>query len=126
YLRFEDAPYIPAVLDKIRSEDRRHRAEFGFSPLRLCVAFLRWHNLKEDKSERITTPLVLLPVNLEKKKGVRASYVVTPSTDLAEGNTVLRSVLRETYGLDLPEPIDLGETDVRSLFELLQAQIAAS
>jgi len=31
YLRFEDAPYIPGVLDKIISEARRDRAEFGFA-----------------------------------------------------------------------------------------------
>src|SRR5262245_32543094 len=30
YLRFEDAPYLPGVLDKIISESRRDRAEFGF------------------------------------------------------------------------------------------------
>src|SRR4029077_12449324 len=29
YLRFEDAPYISGVLDKIISEARRDRAEFG-------------------------------------------------------------------------------------------------
>ena len=31
YLRFEDAPYIPGVLDKIISEARSHRAEYGFA-----------------------------------------------------------------------------------------------
>src|SRR5206468_6887394 len=44
YLRFEDAPYIPGVLDKIISEARRDRAEFGFSQLRLVLCFLRWNN----------------------------------------------------------------------------------
>ena len=39
-------PYLPGVLDKLISEARRDRAEFGFSQLRLVVCFLRWHNLK--------------------------------------------------------------------------------
>jgi ABC-type iron transport system FetAB ATPase subunit len=127
YLRFEDALYIPSVLDKIRAEDRRNRAEFGFSQLRLAIAFLRWHNLKgDDKDERITSPLILLPVTLEKRKGVRDSYVVTPATDVAEVNPVLRYLLRETYGIDLPEAIDLGIASPQTLFETLRDQITAS
>src|ERR1043166_9200480 len=72
YLRFEDAPYIPGVLDKIISEARRDRAEFGFAQLRLVLCFLRWNNLKETPDERIHSPLLLLPVDLTKKKGVRS------------------------------------------------------
>jgi hypothetical protein len=126
YLRFEDAPYIGPVLDKIRAEDRRNRAEFGFSQLRMALAFLRWHDLKADKDERISSPLVLLPVTLEKKKGVRDAHVVTPTTDLAEINPVLRYLLRERYGLELPEAVDLGQTTLAALFESLREQIAAS
>jgi len=70
YLRFEDAPYIPGVLDKIISEARRDRAEFGFAQLRLVLCFLRWNNLKDTPNERIHSPLLLLPVELTKKKGV--------------------------------------------------------
>src|SRR5436190_9697721 len=69
YLRFEDAPYISGVLDKIISEARRDRAEYGFAQLRLVLCFLRWNNLKEDREERIHSPLLLLPVELSKKKG---------------------------------------------------------
>ena len=67
YLRFEDAPYIPGVLDKIISEARRDRAEYGFAQLRLVLCFLRWHNLKEAPEERIHSPLLLLPVELTLK-----------------------------------------------------------
>ena len=47
WLRFEDAALLPGVLDQIIQESRRDRAEFGFAQLRLVIAFLRWHNLKE-------------------------------------------------------------------------------
>ncbi|HEY6228544.1 MAG TPA: DUF4011 domain-containing protein, partial [Verrucomicrobiae bacterium] len=59
YLRFEDAPYIPGVLDKIISEARRDRAEYGFAQLRLVICFLHWTNLKEAPNERIHSPLLL-------------------------------------------------------------------
>ncbi|HEX3624097.1 MAG TPA: AAA domain-containing protein [Verrucomicrobiae bacterium] len=126
YLRFEDAPYIPGVLDKIISEARRDRAEFGFSQLRLVLCFLRWNNLKEAKDERIHSPLLLLPVELTKKKGVRDNYVLTPASSEAEVNPALRHYLKELYGLDLPEFLDLKETSLDQFYESLKTLINAS
>jgi len=126
YLRFEDAPYISGVLDKIISEARRDRAEFGFSQLRLVLCFLRWHNLKETPEERIHSPLLLLPVELTKKKGVRDSYVLDPTTSEAEVNPALRHYLKELYGLNLLETVDLRETPLDQFCDALRAQIQAS
>jgi len=126
YLRFEDAPYIPGVLDKIVSEARRDRAEYGFAQLRLVLCFLRWNNLKEAPNERIHSPLLLLPVELTKKKGVRDNYVLDPTTSEAEVNPALRHHLKELYNLNLPEFIDLKETSLDQFYEALKAQIHAS
>lgn len=126
YLRFEDAPYIPGVLDKIISEARRDRAEYGFAQLRLVLCFLRWNNLKEDKHERIHSPLLLLPVELTKKKGVRDNYVLDPASSEAEVNPALRHHLKELYNLSLPEFVDLKETSLDQFHDALKAQIQAS
>ena len=126
YLRFEDAPYIPGVLDKIISEARRDRAEYGFAQLRLVLCFLRWNNLKEDKNERIHSPLLLLPVELTKKKGVRDNYVLDPTTSEAEVNPALRHHLKELYNLNLPEFIDLKETSLDAFYQTLKSQIQAT
>ncbi|EEF59341.1 AAA domain-containing protein [Pedosphaera parvula] len=126
YLRFEDAPYIPGVLDKIISEARRDRAEYGFAQLRLVICFLRWNNLKEAANERIHSPLLLLPVELKKKKGVRDNYVLDPTSSVAEVNPALRHHLKELYNLDLPESVDLRETSLDQFHEMLQARIRAS
>lgn len=109
YLRFEDLPFLPAQLDTIRASAQRDQAEYGFSQLRLAVCMLRWHNFKEDKDERITTPLLLLPVTLTRKKGVRDTYQLQATTSVAEVNPVLRHVLRQVYGIELPESIDLDQ-----------------
>jgi predicted DNA-binding WGR domain protein len=126
YLRFEDAPYIPGALDKIISESRRDRAEYGFAQLRLVLCFLRWNNLKEARDERIHSPLLLLPVELTKKKGVRDNYVLDPASSEAEVNPALRHHLKELYNLNLPELVDLKETPLDQFYELLKAQIQAS
>lgn len=126
YLRFEDAPYLPGLLDRLRSEDRRNRAEFGFSQLRLCLVFLRWHDLKGEQAERIHSPLLLLPVKIDKQKGVRDRFDVVPASEIAEVNPVLRHHLSRLYGLELPATVDLSQTSMAELHEHLEAQILAS
>ena len=126
YLRFEDAPYLSGVLDTIRRDANRDKREYGFAQLRLVLTFLRWHNLKENKEERIHSPLLLFPVELQKKKGVRDSYTLVASGTEAEVNPVLRHHLKQLYDLDLPERVDLSETSVDAVYEVLLAQIKAS
>jgi hypothetical protein len=126
YLRFEDAPYISGTLDKIIGEARRDRAEYGFAQLRLVLCFLRWTNLKEAPDERINSPLLLLPVELTRKKGVRDNYTLDPTTSEAEVNPALRHHLKELYNLTLPETIDLREGSLDDFYEGLKAQIQAS
>ncbi len=126
WLRMEEAPYLPGQLDKLISEARRDRAEYGFSQLRLVLTFLRWHNLKEAPQERIHSPLLLLPVELTKKKGVKDHYTLEPSDTVAEVNPALRHHLKQLYNLDLPETIDLRSTTLAAFHEQLKAQIHAS
>jgi hypothetical protein len=93
HLDFAEQLYLPSVLDRIRADAVRDAAEFGFEQLRLAVCFLRWANLKETPAEHYDSPLVLLPVRLVKKKGVRDSYWLQPLGTAAE---VARSSRRAT------------------------------
>jgi len=126
WLRFDDQPYLPAALDQLISETRRDRAEYGFSNLRLVLAFLRWHNLKEAPDERITTPLLWLPVELVKRKGVRDQYVIQCEGGEAEFNPVLRHQLNQLYGIRLPETVDLSRTSIAEVHADILAQIRQS
>jgi predicted DNA-binding WGR domain protein len=123
WLRFEDQPWLPAALDQLITDTRRDRAEFGSSNLRLVVAFLRWHNLKEAPDERITTPLLWLPVELAKRKGVRDQYLLQCAEGEAEFNPVLRHQLAQLYDIRLPEKIALGETSIAAIHADILAQI---
>lgn len=126
WLRFEDQPYLPASLDRLIAETRRDRAEYGFTNLRLVVAFLRWHNLKEAPEERIVSPLLWLPVELVKRKGVRDQYVIQCIDGDAEFNPVLRHHLKQLYGIELPETVDLEKTSIADIHADILAQIRRS
>ena len=127
YVRFEDYPFAIPALDKLRTTAARASAEYGFSSLKLALAFLHWHDLKKAPDERIHSPLLLVPVELVRKKGVRDSYVLTATSELAEVNPVLRYVLLQSYGIKLPEAVDLTEPgSIAALYAALVEQIRAS
>jgi hypothetical protein len=124
WLRFEDQPWLPASLDRVIQDARRDRAEYGLSQLSLVLAFLRWHNLKEAREERVSSPLLLLPVDLARRKGVRDQYTLQADTTEADVNPVLRQQLRQVYGIELPETVELLDDGVARFHAQLQALIA--
>jgi hypothetical protein len=126
YLRFEEAVYLPSLLDHIRTEAHRDQVEFGFAQLRLVLCFLRWSNLKEKPPERFESPLVLLPVRLVKKKGVRDTYSLEPLSTDAEVNPVLRYYFKQLYDVALPEALDLTATSLDEFHAFFAAKVQAS
>ena len=124
YLRFEDHGYLPASLDAVRVESQRNLQEYGISQLRLVIAFLNWHNLKEDPRERIQSPLLLAPVSLRKNKKVKEDhYVLKVLDNAAEVNPVLAGQLRELFGIQLPDWVDLDEMSPEQFYQSVQTQI---
>jgi len=126
HLDFAEQVYLPSVLDRIRADAARDAAEFGFEQLRLAICFLRWANLKETPAEHFDSPLVLLPVRLVKRKGVRDTYWLQPLSTEAEVNPVVRHLFSQLHGIDLPATIDLAETGLDALFADLTRGIAAT
>jgi predicted DNA-binding WGR domain protein len=126
HLRFEEALYLPGLLDHIRIEARRDQVEFGFAQLRLVIAFLRWSNLKEKPPERFDSPLVLLPVRLVKKKGVRDTFSLEPLSTEAEVNPILRHYFKQLYDVALPETLELSADSLDRFHEFLASQVQVS
>ena len=111
WLQCVDYPFLSPSLDKVRAAARRDQRELGFNQLRLVLAFLRWHD--DDKSERISTPLVMLPVTLKKQSGTTDGFSLVIESSIAEAeiNPVLRYILAERFKISLPETIDLRNLD---------------
>ncbi|MBM4074744.1 MAG: DUF4011 domain-containing protein, partial [Planctomycetes bacterium] len=126
YLRFEEAIYLPAQLDSIRNEARHDQAEYGFAQLRLVLCFLRWSNLKVKPPELYDSPLILVPVKLERTKGVRDLYSIEPLSSEAEINPVLRHLLKQLYGVDIPGTIDLESTSLDDFYNSFKSMIQSS
>lgn len=126
YLCFEDHLYLDAQLNHVRLEAESDEKEYGFSQLRMVIAFLHWNNFKEDPKERIQSPLLLLPVKLKRSKALKEQRFTLEITDNnAIVNPVLAHFLKDLYGLELPESIDLEEVNLETFFQALKAKIDA-
>ena len=127
YLRFEDHPYLNSQLNGIRQHAENDKKEYGFCQLKLVVAFLHWHNLKENINERIQSPLLLLPVELERKKSLKEEKFTLKITDNAALiNPILANHLKDLYGIELPESIDFDDVSMEQFFVMLQEKINAA
>ena len=125
FIRFEETLYAATALDKIRSQSRKDRTEFGYSPLRLVICWLRWRNLKEAPDDPIVSPLLLLPAEVKKRRGVRDSFDLVAGAAEAEVNPTLRRYLKLLYDVDLPPTLDLEQPNaVDDLFTRIAEQIA--
>ena len=126
HINFNEAIYTTSVLERLMADARRDKNEYGCSQLRLVVAFLGWSNLKEKPIESFVSPLVLLPVQINKQKGIRDTFSFEALDGQAEVNPVIRHLFRQLYAISLPESIDLNESSLHDLYQLLQTQILAN
>ncbi len=125
-LNFREAVYLPGALDRLRSEARRDENEYGFAELKLVICFLRWADLKADPVERYDSPLLLIPVQLDVKKGIHDRYFLTSLDPTAEVNPVVRHLFKQLYEIDLPEQVDLAGGGVEALYDQLKDRIQDS
>jgi len=124
YLEFGENRFLAPIVNKIRLEARKSQNEYGFSQLRMVIAFIHWYNIKENADERITSPLLLLPAEVTKKKGLEDRYELNFSTTEAEINPILSHYLKDLYGIELPDFVDLESTTIKELIDSISVQIA--
>ncbi|MEP4652472.1 MAG: AAA domain-containing protein [Ilumatobacter sp.] len=123
WCRFEEAPHLAPGLDTLISSERRLRAEHGQGRLRLVIAFLRW--VDPDSGEVVDSPLVTLPAELGRKKGVRDRYRVSVENH-GEVNPVLRHVFRKRFGILLAETVGTDHASLVALVATLEAMVRST
>ena len=97
------------MLDGLIAQARRDASEYGRSQLRLVVAFLRWHDLKDGRRRADHLAAAAAAGHPDPQAGRAGQLSAAAEGTLAEVNPALRQHLRQLYGLDLPDAVDLGE-----------------
>lgn len=126
FLNFQEAVYVPGQLDRLRAEARRDQTEYGFAQLKLIVCFLRWSDLKASPVERYESPLLLLPAQLDVRRGIHDRYSLKVVDDQAEVNPVIRHLFRQLYDIDLPAQVAADAAGITAFYESLRERIQQS
>ncbi len=127
YIRFEEMAFAPSVLTRLRADANRDRREFGTSSLRLVPVFLRWRDLKQAPGEQISSPLLMLRVELTRRKAVKDAFTLKVLDTKADVNPALAFLLDTLYDIRLPATVDLAEKGaLDNLHASLVEQIARS
>ncbi len=121
WCRFEETPYLAPTLDKLISAERKMRLETGHSRLRLIIAFLHW--LDPETDETISSPLLLMPAELTRRKGVTVRYRLETDTDDATVNPILRHVFKSRFDISLPTTVGADPAAVAGFVADLERQV---
>ena len=123
WCRFEESPHLAPGLEKLISSERKLRAEHGHGRLRLVIAFLRW--VDPENNEVVNSPLLTLPAELTKKKGVKERFRLEVDVEAAL-NPVLRHVLSSRFGIELPESIESDHESITALVAELERKVQST
>ena len=116
-VRFDGSPdRVAGALYTLRSRGHTEMEERGVGVLFMAFGFLNW--FESDQSDyEMRSPIVLVPVDLERKAALDP-YRIVPRDDDVVLNPTLTKVLKDQFNIQLP---DLPETDSWELSEYLEA-----
>lgn len=124
YLDIKNNRFISPALNEIRLNARKNKNEFGFNTMRVIVAFLHWYNFKDNPDEMITSPLLMLPAEVDRKKGLNDRFELSIEDSEALVNPVLSYYLKDLYNIELPDFVDLSTTSIEDFIQNIKQQIA--
>jgi len=108
----------------LRNLERRKSQEFvdkGLWVLYLAVGALSWVD-PQDETERIVSPLLLIPVDL-RRESPKAPFELTRAEQDSATNPALAVKLEQEFGIVLPDIDDADEADPEAFFDRVRAVI---
>lgn len=118
-----DKDKLEAQLVALYRKARLDFAEGGANTLFMAIGALKWRKSDSDKRTYVA-PLILLPVQLE-RRSVRSGIRLKQHDDEPQFNMTLLQLLRQDFGLSIPElldalPGDSSGVDVTRVFRLVR------
>ncbi|MEH2253830.1 AAA domain-containing protein [Nostoc sp.] len=116
------------LLDKLHREAKKTIEEKGFISLFLVLGLLTWFdtaNPQEKKEkEKLVSPLLLIPVELEKKGKKPPEYTLCSTDEEISVNFLLVNKLRDEFNITLPETETFQELGYEEFIKAVRSAIA--
>ena len=112
---------IQRTLSAMRSKAKLSLEEQGINILFLCIGLLRWSSTKKTYKEEMLSPLLLVPVVLQRET-LSSPFTISRYEDDAVINPTLAYLMQSEFDIQLPE-YDAEEEPIRN-FMTRMAQFA--
>jgi len=103
-------------------DSRTYEEEQGVNILFLALGFLKWYEDENSHTERYA-PLILLPVELE-RKSTRGRFSLQYTNDELETNLSLKERLLLDFGVELPDLPDVDDLDPEEYYREVKRAIS--
>lgn len=111
-------------LTKIYRAAKSSQQENGVSSLYMSIGVLRW--LDEEKNETHHAPLILVPIEIE-RKSANQGYALHMRDEEPHMNLTVLEMLKENYNIEIagldPLPADDNGVDVRKIFSIIRSNL---
>ncbi|MBN1591727.1 MAG: DUF4011 domain-containing protein [Candidatus Coatesbacteria bacterium] len=117
------APFLEDLLRTLTNLYRRSETEYqekGLYILNVVFGELIWKDA--ETSERIRSPLILIPVRLE-RKSVKGPYSLKPVGEDAVVNPALIHCMAKFFKIELPDRIDIPENEAAEALQTFLNEI---
>ncbi|MEH2167119.1 MAG: DUF4011 domain-containing protein [Nostoc sp.] len=111
------------LLDELRKGAKSSLEEKGFNSLFLIFGTLTWFD-PEKPQEKYVSPMLLVPVKLEKKGRKSPEFTLYSTDDDISVNFILVNKLREDFNIVLPESDRVPKLSYESFFDAVRGAIA--
>ena len=123
-IRFAGSPQIVATaLYALKSRSKVELEERGVGVLFLAFGFLHWFE-SDDSDDEIVSPIVLVPVDLDRKTALEP-YRVVPRDDDVVANPTLQKALADQFNIKLPDPPDEEDWSIVDYLSQVRLMLAS-
>lgn len=108
-------------LKKLRAKARESLEQRGVNSLFLAFGTLKWYDTSSDKpDEALISPLILIPIELYKERGVELYSLRNFGDDICL-NPTLAQKLKQTFGINFPDDESIQELSYKDTFNQIRA-----
>ncbi len=116
-------PDLIKLLDELRKGAKSSLEEKGFNSLFLVLATLTWYD-PEKPQEKYISPILLIPVRLEKKGSKSPEFTLYPTEDDISVNFILVNKLHDEFNITLPDSDRAQKLSYESFFDEVRTAIS--
>lgn len=113
---------LTTLLEKLRLTAKSTLEEKGFNSLFLVLGTLTWFDANKPK-ENFVFPILLIPVQLQKKGKKLPEYTLYPIDEEISFNFLLVNKLRNEFNINLPESDKVQELDYEKFTDVVRSAI---